>query len=139
MRIYVCLKSPVNITKNVEQIPFDVEGHARTLRTFIAECVRTCIRGYTERGENGESPMPLTADQYERMRHVGKFAFGVHYNKNEISEERAIETAVQAVSDGIVCIFKGEEALFEMDDEIEIREGDVFTFVKLTLLSGRMW
>lgn len=139
MRIYVCLKSPAEVSKKVSEIPFDIEGCAHTLREFISECVRSCIRAYIKRGKEAENPAPLSDREYEKMEAVGKFAFGVHYNKNEINEEKAIAAAVLSVSDGLVFIFKGDQALLELDDEIEISEGDVFTFIKLTLLSGRMW
>jgi hypothetical protein len=73
------------------------------------------------------------------MREVGKFAFGVHYNENEIDEAKAIQTAIDAVTDGLVRVFKGNDEITDLDAEIEIAEGDVFTFVRLTMLSGRMW
>ena len=44
--------------------------------------------------------------------------------------------AVEAVENGLVRIFKGNEELCELDEEIDIAEGDVFTFVKLTMLAG---
>ena len=70
------------------------------------------------------------------MREVGKFAFGVHYNENEINEEKAVAAAVEAVEDGLVRIFKGNEELCELDGEIDVGDGEVFTFVRLTMLAG---
>ena len=136
IQIYVSLKHMGNIARKVKAHPFVLSRTPRTLRELIEESVRACIRAYRERGEQANAPKPLTDEQYEGMREVGKFAFGVHYNDNAINEEKAIAAAVEAVEDGLVRIFKGNEELCELDEEIDIAEGDVFTFVKLTMLAG---
>ena len=63
----------------------------------------------------------------------------MHYNENEVDEAKAIHTAIGAVTDGLVRVFKGGDEITDLDAEIEIAEGEVFTFVRLTMLSGRMW
>ena len=73
------------------------------------------------------------------MRELGKFAFGVQYNSKEICETDAVQTALQAVEDGLVRVFRGTEALTALDERIALAEGDTLTFVKLAMLSGRLW
>ena len=136
IQIYVSLKHMGNFARKVKAHPFVLERTPRTLRELIEESVRACIRAYRERGDQANAPKPLTDEQYEGMREVGKFAFGVHYNENAVNEEKAIAAAVEAVEDGLVRIFKGNEELCELDEEIDIAEGDVFTFVRLTMLTG---
>ena len=136
IQIYVSLKHMGNIARKVKAHPFVLERTPRTLRELIEESVRACIRAYRERGDQANAPKPLIDEQYEGMREVGKFAFGVHYNENAVNEEKAIAAAVEAVEDGLVRIFKGNEELCELDEEIDIAEGDVFTFVRLTMLTG---
>ena len=101
--------------------------------------MKSCIEAYKARASGAENPVPLTDEQFDGMRELGKFAFGVHYNENEIDEAKAMETAIEAVEDGLVRVFKGNDEIIELDGEIDIAEGDVFTFVRLTMLSGRMW
>lgn len=139
MLVYVCLKSPVNITKKVKKIPFELANTPHTLRELVTESVKTWLAMYKKRAEISGNPKPLTDEVFDEMREIGKIAFGMHFGKSDISEEKAVETALQAVSDGLVCVFKENEGLFELDKEVEISEGDVFSFVRLTLLSGRMW
>ena len=139
IQIYVAMKHMGNIAKKVKERPFMLAAVPRTLRELIGEAVKSCIEAYKARARAEENPPPLTDEQFEGMRELGKFAFGVHYNENEIDEAKAIETAVEAVADGIVRVFKGNEEITELDSELEITEGDVFTFVRLTMLSGRMW
>ena len=139
IQIYVALKHMGNIAKKVKEHPFLMGNTPHTLRELIEESVKSCIAAYKERAKSAGAPAPLTDEQFEGMREVGKFAFGVHYNEKEIDEAKAIEVAIEAVSDGLVRVFKGNDEITELDAELEIAEGDVFTFVRLTMLSGRMW
>ena len=128
-----------NVTKKVKEYPILLGKTPRTFRELIEESVISCISAYKARANNAKNPAPLTDEQFDGMREIGKFAFGVHYNENEIDEAKAIETAIDAVTDGLVRVFKGNDEITDLDAEIEIAEGDVFTFVRLTMLSGRMW
>ena len=139
IQIYVSQKHMCNITKKVKEYPFLLCETPRTFRELIEESVKSCISAYKARATNAKNPTPLTDEQFDGMREIGKFAFGVHYNENEIDEAKAIQTAIDAVTDGLVRVFKSNDEITDLDAEIEISEGDVFTFVRLTMLSGRMW
>ncbi len=137
IRIYVMLK---NIgSRRIKKCPFILSRTPETFRELIEESVRSCISAYRERATASKNPAPLTDEEFKEMSEIGKLAFGVHYNEAEIDEGRAIATAIEAVSDGIVRVFKGDEEMPDLDATLEINEGDVFTFIKLTMLSGRMW
>ena len=138
-QIYVTIKHMGNVTKKVKEYPFVLGKTPRTFRELIEESIKSCIDAYKTRATNAKAPAPLTDEQYDGMREIGKFAFGVHYNENEIDEAKAIQTAIDAVTDGLVRVFKGNDEITDLDAEIEISESDVFTFVRLTMLSGRMW
>lgn len=139
IQIYVALKHMGNVARKVKEYPFLLGKTPRTFRELIEESVRSCVDAYKTRANNANNPAPLTDEQLDGMREIGKFAFGVHYNENKIDEEKAIQTAIDAVTDGLVRVFKGTNEITDLDAEIEISEGDVFTFVRLTMLSGRMW
>ena len=139
IQIYVALKHMGNVTKKVKEYPFLLGKTPRTFRELIEESVKSCISAYKARANSAKNPVPLTDEQFDGMREIGKFAFGVHYNENEIDECKAIQTAIDAVTDGLVRVFRGNDEITDLDAEIEISEGDVFTFVRLTMLSGRMW
>ena len=137
--IYVAVKHMGNLRKSVKPQPFFLQKKPKTFGGLIEEAVKTCLADYNERAKKAKSPAPLTDAQWEEMRELGKFAFGVHYNENGADEAKATETALGAVRDGLVRVFRGNEELTALEDEIEITEGEVFTFVKLAMLSGRMW
>ena len=63
----------------------------------------------------------------------------IGYNENQVDERQAIATAVSAVQDGLVRIFQNDKELTNLDERITFVADDIFTFVKLTMLSGRMW
>ena len=139
VQIYVAVKHMGNIAKTVKNFPFILKNKPHTLRELISEFVISCIEAYELRNENSKNPSPLNDEQFEEMQEMGKFAFGVHYNENNVNKKEAVKVAVEAVSDGIVRVFKGTDELTALDGEIELSEGDVFTFVRLAMLSGRMW
>lgn len=139
IQIYVALKHMGNVTKKVKEYPLFFSKTPRTFRELIEESVKSCISAYKARANNSKNPTPLTDEQFDGMKEIGKFAFGVHYNENETDEHKTIQTAIDAVTDGLVRVFKGNDEITDLDAEIEISEGDVFTFVRLTMLSGRMW
>ena len=139
IQIYVALKHMGNVTKKVKEYPVVLAETPHTFRELIQKVVKSCIGAYKMRANNAQTPSPLNDEQFAGMQEIGKFAFGVHYNENDIDESKSIQTAVEAVEDGLVRVFQGNDELTVLDGEIKIAQGDVFTFVRLTMLSGRMW
>ena len=139
IQIFFSLKHMGNIRKKIKEHPVVIGKSPRTFRELIEETVKSCVDAYNDRAYNGKTPMPLTDEEFNSMCEIGKFAFGVNYNDKKIDEKKAIDTAIEAVTDGIVRVFKGDDEITNLDTEIDVFEGDVFTFVRLTMLSGRMW
>ncbi len=138
-KIYVVMKHMGNITKKIKNYPFMLAKKPNTLSELVEEMVISCVLSYIERAKSAKNPKPPTDEQYAAMEEIGKLAFGVHYNEKEIDEEKAVKCALEAVNDGLVRIFKDNEELTDLNGKIEINEGDIFTVVRLTMLSGRMW
>ena len=88
---------------------------------------------------SGEVPQPLTTQQITDMADVGKIAFGINYGEKKPDLQQAIETALQAFADGIYRVFLNEEELTALDQQITLNAEDTLTFVRLTLLAGRMY
>lgn len=139
MKIYVYLKTLRNVSKKVQPCAFYLENTPRTVGELICEAVQTCVCEYGARAKNAEVPRPISEEDFEGMREVGKFAFGVHYNENKVDLKKAKENALQAYEDGLVRIFHGEKELGDAGSALDLREGDELTFVRLAMLAGRMW
>ena len=139
MTVYVMLKNPSNLHRAVKPCPMELATEPHTLRELITACVDACITAYRERTKESQNPTPLSDEEFAGMEALGKFAFGVHYNDKEIDRTKAAATALQAVEDGLVRIFHGEEELTEADAPLTLHEGATLTFIRLTFLTGRMW
>ncbi len=81
----------------------------------------------------------LTRDEIDEMAEEGKISFGVHYNTNKISLDKAKENARQCFLDGIVALFIDEERYESLDEKVVLRDGGKVSFVKMTFLAGRIW
>ena len=139
MTVYVMLKNPSNLHRAVKPCPMVLTAEPHNLRELITACVDACITAYRERAKESQNPTPLSDEEFAGMEALGKFAFGVHYNDREIDRTKAAATALQAVEDGLVRIFHGEEELTEADAPLALPEGATLTFIRLTFLTGRMW
>ena len=137
--IHVALKHMGNVAKKVKAHPLTLARTPDTFGELIEETVRACIAAYRQRDAQGSNPVPLTDEQWDGMQEIGKFAFGLHYNQKEIDEAQALQTAIDAITDGLVRVFYGTNELTDLNAPIELSDGSVFTFVRLTMLSGRMW
>ena len=50
----------------------------------------------------------------------------------------AVVNTIQCFEDGIYRVFADEEELTNLEDKIPWKEGMIFTFIRLTMLSGRI-
>ena len=139
MTIYVMMKHPSNLHKQVKAIPLVLPAEPNTLRELIATCVESCVCAYRERARASSHPTPLSDEAFANMEALGKFAFGVHYKDREVDLPTAIETALQAVEDGLVRIFLEDRELTDLNTPLQLSEGATLTFIRLAMLTGRMW
>ena len=69
----------------------------------------------------------------------GKVSFGVNYGEKNADVSKATDNALEAFTDGIAVIFADGKRLEALDEAIDLTEIKSLTFVKLTMLAGRMW
>jgi len=51
----------------------------------------------------------------------------------------AVDTALQAFEDGLVALFIDDKRFENLDEALNLTGSETLTFVKLTMLAGRMW
>ena len=140
MTVQVNIRQIGQRKQTVQPIPFEFSGTPQTVRELITQTVTTCVREYEKRQErSGDIPAPLTAQQITDMSDIGKIAFGINYGDKKPDLQKAVENALQAFEDGIYRVFISDKELSAPDAKIEICEGDTLTFIRLTLLAGRMY
>ena len=139
MNINVNLKSIGKRKASVKPVVYEIKGNPATLRELILAVVRAGVEEYNQRVENGELLSYLTKEEMDEKARAGKIGFGVNYGEKKAGLLAAQENAIQCFEDGIYRIFQDGEPLEVLDDPIFITEESVFTFVRLTMLAGRMW
>ena len=139
MLIYVMMKNASRASKKVKEYPFYLEKKPATLRELIEESVESCLSLYQDRVRAGRAPRPLTAEEEEGMREIGKFTFGASDTGKMPERDAALKTALSAYEDGLVRVFIENKEVEGLDSEINIGESSRITFVRLTMLTGTMW
>ena len=143
------MKVKVNIKKIGKQRPgvapevYELTGNPSTVRDLIVSMTSSCVQDYNRRFQAKDLYACLT--HYETKEDLavqaqtGKIGFGINYGEKEADEAQAIQNAIQCFEDGIYRIFLDEKPLLELDEPISLTEESVLTFVRLTMLAGRMW
>ena len=81
----------------------------------------------------------LSEEEIEDAAAGGKVGFDFLHGNAEVTEKEAIESAFQAFEDGLIAIFIDRERLENLSDKIDLTGSETLTFVKLTMLTGRLW
>ena len=139
MNIKVTMKQLGKKRSKITEADFPLTGRPTTVEELIKESVHTCVMIYNQNVRDRQNASPLTDDEISDMSEIGKIAFGINYGGKEADEKKAVEVAIQAYEDGLVRIFKGEDELTELGQSIDVKENDLFTFIRLTMLAGRLF
>ena len=150
--LYARYKSIMEIKIQVKQLgrrraavapmEFVLDDVPTTVRQLIDVVARAQVAEYNDRAKAGgaaEVLRYLTKEEVEDQSDTGKVAFGVNYNGKTADADKAVENAVQCYEDDIFRIFVDNDEAGAIDDPIMLSEGCSLTFVRLTMLAGRMW
>lgn len=140
MNLKINLKQIGQRKQKIVPVDFDYTPVPKTLRELIVQTVTSCVNSYNERARGGENNGNLLSkNQIEDMADMGKIAFGINYGGREQELDKAVSNALQAFEDGIYRVFLNDNELKKLDGKIELKESDSLTFIRLTMLAGRMW
>lgn len=139
MKIFVNVKKLGKRKNSITQVPYELPSTPKTVQELIEQIVTLCVQDYNTRLENQELLKNLSLAEMEDQAASGKISFGVHYSEKTADRQQAIENALQCFEDGIFRIFCGTNEWKSLDEVIALPEGSELTFIRLTMLSGRMW
>ena len=140
MKLYVQIKQLGARGKKVSPVPFEIDGVPSTAEELIEATVKKCVDEFNERVLKGDVVVsPLSEKQIKDMADIGRITFGICHGDKQQDVQKAIENAVQAFKDGIVCVFINDVKLSSPDEKIELKEDDILSFIRLTMLAGRIW
>lgn len=139
MELNVNVKSVSGKKNRITTIPVTYSRDVMTVRELIEETVQFCVNDYNKRKENGELLRALLPQEIEYKASQGKISFGVIYGEKDADLKKSVDDAVGAFSDGVVAIFADERRLESLDDKLKLNEIQNLTFVRLVMLTGRIW
>ena len=140
MQVQVNVKRIGKRKNAIEARPYEI-GAVRDVGALIAAFVTAEVARFNERATAGETALRyLTNAEIADAATVGKIGFGADYSGKVQDLAAAIENARQSFEDGIYRIFiNGAEVEGTLDTPVTLHENDEITFVRLTMLAGRMW
>lgn len=139
LKVYVNMKKLGSRRNSIVQIPYELDPVPTTVQELITQMVSICVSDYNTRMESKELLENLSQAEMEDQAAAGKISFGVNYGEKKAEEDKAIANALQCFEDGIYRVFVGQEQLQKLEDKITLSEESELTFVRLTMLAGRMW
>lgn len=140
MILKINLKQIGERKQKIAPIDFEYDPLPNTVRELITQTVTRCVEAYNERVRAGDTRVkPLSEKEISDRADIGKIAFGINYGEKEQPIDKAIDNALQSFEDGIYRVFVNDTALEQLDDNVILSENDSLTFIRLTMLSGRLW
>ena len=139
MKIYVNIKQIGKRKNKIDKKEYEVSGKIETVKDLLIEFVTINVKEFNEGLTENDIVPYLTDEKINDLSDAGKISFGVDYNGREQDLEKAIENALQSYEDGIYRVFVNGEELGKINDKLDLQENDELTFVRLTMLAGRMW
>ena len=140
MQVQVNVKRIGKRRNAIETRPYEI-GEVRDVGELITAFVTAEVTRFNERAAAGETALRyLTSEEIADAATVGKIGFGTDYSGKVQDLAAAIANAHQCFTDGIYRIFvNGAELEGPLDTPVTLHENDEITFVRLTMLAGRMW
>lgn len=139
MKIFVNVKQIGKRKNKIDKKKYEISEKITTVKELLTEFVTININEFNNGFTENDIVPYLTDEKINDLSDAGKISFGVDYNEQKQDLEKAIENALQSYEDGIYRVFVNDEEMREIDCEINLKENDELTFVRLTMLAGRMW
>lgn len=139
MKLYVNVKQAGSRKNYITKEEINLVSEPSNLRQLIEVIVIKNVKDFNDRLKKEKIIDYLTNEDIENKLTVGKVSFGEMHNQNKQSLNKALEAAYLAYEDGIYRVFVGDREAGLLDDALDIKDNDVLTFIRLTMLAGRMW
>lgn len=139
MNIFINVKSIGKRKPALEKSAYTIPAGIVSLRQLIEAIVQQEVAQYNSRGLENRLVSFLTETEIADKATVGKVGFGDLHADRKADPEKAVVTALQGFADGLFRVMVNETEAKELDEPLEVHEGDVLTFIRLTFLAGRLW
>ena len=137
MKIIINVKG-LSRKKVIHQEEVELINKISTTKDLITELVKINVEKFNKKIDDKDILSIMTNEYIAEAARSGKIGDEVHGDK-KANLEKALDTAYLAFEDGLYCIFVNDEQTEKLEDNLALKDGDVLTFIKLTMLAGRMW
>lgn len=139
MEIYVRVKALGKRRDILAPTPYEIPDGIGSLRRLLTAVAQQEADRYNSKETDVQLIPFLTQQELEDQARAGKVSFGTIHSDKKADPQKAIENVLRCWEDGLVRVFMNGEELMQLDAPIEIPDGAVFTFMRLTFLTGSMW
>ena len=137
MKIIINVKG-LSRKKVIHQEEVELKNKISTTKDLITELVKINVEKFNKKIDDKDILSIMTNEYIAEAARAGKIGDEVHGDK-KANLEKALDTAYLAFEDGLYCIFINDEQTEKLDDSLNLKDGDIITFIRLTMLAGRMW
>ena len=137
MKIIINVKG-LSRKKVIHQEEIELTDKISTTKDLITELVKINVEKFNKKIDEKDILSIMTNENIAKAARIGKIGDEVHGDK-KANLEKALDTAYLAFEDGLYCIFINDEQTEKLDDSLNLKDGDILTFIRLTMLAGRMW
>ena len=137
MKIIINVKS-LSRKKVIHQEEVELTNNISTTKDLITELVKINVEKFNKKIDDKNILSIITNENIAKAARIGKIGDEVHGDK-KANLEKALDTAYLAFEDGLYCIFINDEQTEKLDDSLNLKDGDILTLIRLTMLAGRMW
>ena len=137
MKIIVNVKG-LSRKKVIHQEEMELKNKISTTKDLIAELVKINVEKFNKKIDDKNILAIITNENIAKAARIGKIGDEVHGDK-KANLEKALDTAYLAFEDGLYCIFINDEQSEKLDDSLNLKDGDILTLIRLTMLAGRIW
>ena len=137
MKIIINVKG-LSRKKVIHQEEVELKNKISTTKDLITELVKINVEKFNKKIDEKDILSIMTNENIAKAARIGKIGDEVHGDK-KANLEKAFDTAYLAFEDGLYCIFINDEQTEKLDDSLNLKDGDILTLIRLTMLAGRMW
>lgn len=139
MKVYVTVKQAGSRKNYITKDEMELDYKPLNLRELIDIIITKNVNEFNEKTKQERLVEYLTEEDINSKIKFGKISFGKYNNTSLQNLEKALEIAYLAYEDGIYKVFIGENEANSLDEKLELEENESITFIKLTMLCGKMW
>ena len=137
MKIIINVKG-LSRKKVIHQEEVELKNKISTTKDLITELVKINVEKFNKKIDEKDILSIMTNENIAKAARIGKIGDEVHGDK-KANLKKALDTAYLAFEEGLYCIFINDEQTEKLDDSLNLKDGDILTLIRLTMLAGRMW